>query len=252
MSKANGFIIDVLRSHGQRQPSTGCPSWRQLDQWRCGELTSADTRALEAHLDVCTECQGRLRSESDAFRSIDSDALLKAVARRPSYTRVMRSGLASLALAAVAMLALRGAARTPEVAADGDIIAKGSNALTFKVFSERAGKVHELEPGDSAAPGDRLRFSVALPKRAQIMVFGAEASGRTFVYYPTDGRSASSPSDLLTHTGVLEGAAELDESLGEEAIFFVACERSFELPASSERIPEGCESIRFALRKVAR
>ena len=126
------------------------------------------------------------------------------------------------------------------------------------VFRQFDGSVVKVPEGTQFRAGDHLRFGASLSKPAQVMVVGYETNGRPYVCFPADGSEFS----RLVRTAdaeALPGAVALDESIGEEWIFLVACPEPFHLADLSLAAepgvlgtPAGCWTSSYRMNKVAR
>jgi hypothetical protein len=161
-----------------------------------------------------------------------------------------RGGRVVIAMAAIMMTAIALPSLT-EKTTDQDVVRlKGSLNLT--VHRARGGAVSSMQSGDVFKPGDRVRFTVTLAKRGQVMVLGRESSGVTYVAYPLK-RSNRSVGHEAGRTD-LPGSVKLDASLGREEFFGVFCPLEFSpkdiiLGDSGPQGPEGCSFDRFEMVK---
>lgn len=269
-----------------------CPSELTLDQWHLGELAPARAASIESHFEGCADCRERRDTIVAGFSAlpVDGAALFARIQAagpkkpvRELFDRVI-SGATDVAgdapvradvgrfvprprearlverlrdfvtswrtpvlLAAAATIAFA------FVPAEDTLRTKGSG-VALRVFRERAGAVEEQLSGAKFAPHDRLRFEVAAPSDAQIMIVGVEESGDVFTYYPSDAdRSAAIH---RADDGALDGAIELDDYAGREWLHLVSCPSSFsrdDLTLSpgprGVDAPKGCDVRAFELAR---
>jgi len=239
----------------------GCPSDLTLDRLHAGELPPDRARALREHAEVCEGCRRRMARLSEgfaAFPEADPKRLLAGVLagleREPArpWWRLPWLRFAALGAAAAALLVLV-ATVWPLAEAPG-LRAKG--VLELSVFLKRGDQVLEARSGDTFRPGDRLRFSLALPRDGHVFLVSQDAQGRLSPCFPFGPGSASRPA-LAGHTGPLEGAVELDEAPGDEWIHLVHCPHPFGPEALAPgagpgtlKVPEGGQVASFLLRKA--
>ena len=246
-----------------------------LDQYHLGELDEAEKMRVKALVDESEELRGRLSLRTqglEAFPSLDSNQIVARIHQQTAHINLESPGaglidrmLASLrqqpafasfaaAVGAVALVVII-QVFTPNTQSPPDgIIAKGSLGLT--VFCERGGQVQEAISGDTFFAGDRLRFRVNTSQAGQVMVVGRESSGELYSAYPLDGTNASQPLESGVHT--LAGAVQLDAAAGQESLFLIHCEQTFNLSkvhseADSQevQVPTGCSIVRFDMNKVS-
>lgn len=247
----------------------GCPSDLMLDRLCAGELSSEQQSELQSHLAACEVCPSRVAQRQagfEAFPDLDTRPLLSAIVRRVGEAQEAKQRrfsvgkvLAWLAPvgAAVAVFLLIGRGRDREPADDQESAMtreKGSAAL--HVFRQVREGARESLSGDSFRPGEALRFVVDLSKQAQISVVGIEASGALYVAWPQDAGAVT-----LYSAGkgqALPGAVVLDESIGKETLYLVACPASLSVPAQQCKsggpgaLPQcgpGCSLSAFVLNK---
>jgi hypothetical protein len=261
MTESYAEIADLLRDYGPEQPDLGCPSWQSLDRWRLDELPEQENSALEEHMASCAACQLRLQQEHSAFALVPGGvAQLGASIRRDSSSKRRRllRWPATLLMSAAAAGWLLYAVPTPGVphvgtrdaSASADaIVPKGGSHVRLNAFRKQLSKVDQLVSGATVSPGDQLRFAVAgVPNESEIMVVGVEASGRRFCYYPLDNTERSVRHD--TGSGLLDGAAELDDSTGDESIVLVTCPHPFDLRSLTRGLPAECQTASLKINKA--
>jgi hypothetical protein len=166
-----------------------------------------------------------------AFPTLDTRPLLSAIVRRVGEdqdAKARRFSLSKLlvwcapvgAAAVLLIVFLRGSflAKTPEVD-PSETREKGGAIL--HVFRQVGESAREAQSGDSFSPGDRLRFVVDLPVRAQLTVIGIEPNGTLYVAWPQD---RAVPRIYAAGSGIaLPGAVIVDESVGKETLYLVSC-----------------------------
>jgi hypothetical protein len=243
----------------------GCISDLTFDAWRAGELEVGRVRELERHLADCGRCRQRHESlDRQASRFLAKAPSLTA--REPSRREVApqtvsmspqrrrRRWLASsaVALSAAAALALllrptRGPREITE-----DVLVKGQSHVSFHV--QHGGSVQPGTEGQVVFPGDQLRFSVTTTKPAHVAILSLDGAGVASVYFPTGNTSRrfGAVSSLPLDSSVM-----LDDTLGQERLWALFCERAFALePLRSSlgrertlHAPPGCTVEEHTLSK---
>lgn len=266
MSRPPHQIVELLAAYASPQAHRSCPSWARLDLFRLHELPIRQNRETAAHIATCKACKQRLIEEERSFRTVfepnswtlrqSGSRLTTPITGAPPPTRVLPVlVIASIAAAAMLVLAphldsagaLFGGAMTSS--ASPTTRRKGVEHMQLSAFREHRGKVEQMFPGAMVAPGDRVRFQIGAANDLHFMIVGVEESGQLFSYYPLDGRGRSA-----RHEGgqvLLDGAAEMDASLGRESIVLVGCPRPFEMAALHSGIPADCQSEGFTIYKAA-
>jgi len=259
------MLTDLRREHGE-----ACLSDLRFDEWQAGELDADDELRAAAHVDGCERCRRRkaeLDADRERFLASSPVPPVRATevksAKAPRKTRVIPlRAWAGVALSAAALVALfvalspgsRGGSEIGGGEAVGDRV-KGSHRLGF--FVKRGSETFEGLSGQRVLPGDQLRFVVTLRAPAHVAVLSRDGAGQASVYFPAGGTSAPR-FDAAGGRG-LDGAVELDETLGRERLWGVFCAESFEvgplreaLSASGELTPPpGCTLDEIELIKVA-
>ena len=110
---------------------------------------------------------------------------------------------------------------------------KGGPSL--RVFREIDGAGREAMSGEYFKAGDRLRFVLDLDAEFRVQIIGLEADGNVYPVWPMDGTTVRlSPG----HEQVLPGAVALDEALGDETFYLVACQPDVPEPSCISRGPD--------------
>jgi len=247
-----------------REMTPDCPSEMALERYRLGRLDGEAHARLTPHVDDCPSCRQWLATAAeglDGLPGFDHRPVLAAVRRveptRPwwRWTPWVMSGLAMAAAAAFFFLRPSTVAVEPVSPGVDGIRLKGKAAL--RVFRSNAEGEGEIESGTPVQPGDRVRFAVDLPGPGRVEIVGVEPDGDLYTAWPMKPSvEAVLPKGRMQ---VLEGTAELDDTLGTEALYLVhcpdreaapGCERG-ETVEAGPRCPEGCTRSRFDLLKVA-
>jgi hypothetical protein len=107
-------------------------------------------------------------------------------------------------------------------------------------------------------PGDALRFTYGATEGRYIAVLSLDGARRASTYYPASGAVRLEPSGAKVP---LPLSTILDDTLGEETIYGVACAQPFDVEAlrdALQRAPDrppvvaGCDVARIVLHKEAR
>jgi hypothetical protein len=191
----------------------------QIDRLLAREMDGPVERAHIAACPACADRYGALERQMAAFADEAAQRrLAENVERRAWAARRRRwlwiGGVPLAAAAGVVLLLAR-----PHPA--GDLRAKGSLGLEVWVARHGGGRAPEsLLPGTTVAPGDALRFRASTPAAGHIAVASVDASGVVSLYVPAtaDRLPAVGPG-----TTVLDGAIELDQTLGRERLIALLC-----------------------------
>lgn len=264
-----------------------CVSDLKLDELLAGELSPDATREAQHHIEVCATCRGRRDARvaaRNAFlawapswtaydaltrtataraadttqrttASAPAEASLVPVPARPGpLRRRPRFGLA-VAAALAAALSMVVVLRPPAPETTPAVRSKGAPHLSF--FVKRDGRVFAGTRDTVVHPGDRLRFTYAMPETAHVAVIGRDPQGAS-IYFPRDaGRARQLPAGAGRP---LPFAVELDASLGEEAVYGFFCRTPARLSALRDAVATGapppaaagCLSDRLVLTKAPR
>ena len=241
-----------------RQGKADCPSDLALDRLHAGELPSAESQRLTAHVEACPSCPARLAMRQAGFGAlpeVDPRPLLSTIRRRlhesaavPAGRRWLRqlgmffAPMAAATAALVVLLVVRKgppeppSGTPPTPGEPGTDVVRAKGGLGLHVYRHRDGQSNSksdgpAEPGSEGqatvsgerfVPGDRLRFVVDLPTSGQVSIVGIEAAGGLYVAWPSPGR----PEPTLRPAGKgqeLPGAVALDSSRGRETLYLVHC-----------------------------
>lgn len=249
-----------------------CPSDLALDAMHLNEAKDSEAAAWMKHIQACQSCEARWALRQDglaAFPALDRDAMvarlhqltaqIKAPAA-PSFWQQVRSVFAqpavfgtSMAMFAIVMMLVV----TPEPGplTDTDTTSVRPKGPGFTVFRNANDAIEILADGGSVQVGDKLRFKVNPQDGTEVMVVGQEATGKLYLAYPLDGTEASKPS-TASQEGILPGTIALDQSLGREKLYLIACEQPFGLSniqAVDDKlnVPQGCRTTAFEINKVS-
>ncbi|HVH40886.1 MAG TPA: zf-HC2 domain-containing protein [Labilithrix sp.] len=226
-----------------------CVSDLALDGLVGGALSPAEVATIEAHLASCARCAERadvVRSSQLAFPKdlppeIEAYARRHPEPRRRGWRQWAPQAVGALAIAALAILFVR--TRSPDVVPSSERI-KGRPHVTFHVQHE--GLVRQGTDGDRLMPGDAIEFSYTTHDGGYLAVFSVDGASRVSVYY-ADGDHAARITPGVDI--VLPHSTVLDETLGEETIHALFCQRPLAiapvraaLEAEPSRAPaaEGC------------
>lgn len=236
--------------------SEACLSDLRFDEWHAGELEPDAEKLASEHVAGCERCRRRqalLDAERARFLELSVQAPVPKPITAPRGRGLKIRTFAGAALSAAALVALF-VAFSPGTREEGDRV-KGAQRLGF--FVRRGADTVEGMPGQRVLPGDQLRFVVTTREVAYVAVLSRDGAGKASVYFPIAGSSAPKLDAALTRP--LEGAIELDATLGQERIWGVFCRESFELEPlrraleeqAELRAPAGCAVDELALTKVS-
>ncbi len=182
--------------------------------------------------------------------------------RAPRRAAIWSGVVVSFAAAAGLFIAVRSKSQGdgPDDPGASTETTRARGGATLHVFRKRGEQLEETLSGDTFRTGDRLRFRVGgLNPEESVLVAGVEDDGSLFAYSPPDGQSVHIR-DALDADGTFPGAAELDDSRGEEWAHLVHCPRAFTLgdlttddsgdrPMGQLHVPPGCGTTAFRLVK---
>jgi hypothetical protein len=237
-----------------RSRPESCLSDFALDRRFGNELDAEEEDAARAHVAGCERCARRweaLRAGQEAFASeapvLDLGAHARAHGRR-SWWLAVGGGL--LATAAAAALVLHPHRDDPGTRPKG-------HGSRFGFYVAHAGSVRLGAAGGRVEPGDALRFTYEGREARYVAVLSVDGAKRVTTYYPDSGvaarREPGAPAALPLST-------VLDDTLGEETIYGIACPAPFdvealrvELERAPQRAPEpaGCDVDVVTLVKEA-
>ncbi len=261
----------------QRTRSASCLSDLTLDRLRVGELSEASEAEAQRHLAQCSRCESRLASiEADAAEASLPPLSLPETSAAPAPSERRRTWrVAAMTMAAAAAVVLvvwpRGETgiesdppSTSPSLDDGAIGAEPSSVGTqakgsgprLHLYVRREGSVVESSAVDHWRPGDVLGFTYSSTKSLHLAVLGRDALGTVGVYYP------AGPSAVQIEPGddvAFGDGIELDDTLGQEVVYGVFCERAVavdELREAVERsrepvLPPDCALVTIAADKRA-
>jgi hypothetical protein len=230
-----------------------CLSDFALDRRLGSELGAEEETLARGHIASCPRCAGRwtlLRAERDAFAAEAPALRARALPGRGRPRRWLAAGMCAVS-AAVAALVLTSAPEREGTRSKGGVWRLG-------FYVSHAGAVREGAPGERVQPGDALRFTYGAADARYVAVLSLDGARRASTYYPASGgpRREEPGADVA-----LPLSTVLDDALGEETIYGVACLRPFDpeaLRRSLERepgrapsLPEGCSVDVIVLHKEA-
>jgi anti-sigma factor RsiW len=239
-----------------------CLSDLQLDALALGALGETQTREAERHLASCSRCSERRQALAETTRA-SADVLARSAssaspvpmrrAARRSARRVWLGGAVGTLAAAAALLLVLG--RSPLTESGDTVRSKGTSRVGF--FVRHAGVVRRGDDRERVSPGDALRFVVTSSTTTYIAVLSRDGAGQVSVYHPSGPRAAR------VEPGVerpLETSVVLDDVLGEERLYALACSAPIEVAPVGDSLrrsaaepawPGECSVERFVLIKEA-
>jgi hypothetical protein len=228
-----------------------------FDRLLAGELDAAREQHLAEHVRGCARCApllAELRRGRDAFSQVVPEAILQRVQEHATPRRVLRAWTTPMLAAASLVLAYvawpKQSQETPSVRT------KGGVQLAFYVLHE--GAVRPGADGEHVQPGDRIEFRYTSARDAFLAIVSIDAARKASVYYAESDRAAEIPA---ASRAVLDRSTLLDDTLGQELVYALACSRPIPLAPvlqALERAPDqpptvaGCSVERITLLKVAR
>ncbi|HVZ74501.1 MAG TPA: hypothetical protein VHJ20_19100 [Polyangia bacterium] len=192
----------------------GCPSELALHQLATEELGGGDVVA--AHARGCARCSAVVsRLRTIAVPAPDPEfwrAVVPPSRRRP---RAWAAWLAGGVVALGALVLVAVPRPKPTSVATGDVRTKGSLALGL-VVRRASGALDRVSSGGVVAPGDAIRFDVALAEAGYVVVLGLDARPSVSVYARTAQRTPAGQA-LLAETIVA------DDAPGTERVVALSC-----------------------------
>jgi hypothetical protein len=230
-----GGVMNVVRvADLGRQRPPACLSDFALDRLQHGELDGTDGGAsARRHLATCSPCSQRLAELAAApGPGLDLEQLLPrtgpALAPPPRARRAGAAALGALlggvVVAAAGLLLWLGGAPSSSVHRT-----KGGGWHLGVIAQGPDGRTERLAPGDTVAPGDRLRFEIGAPDDGFVAIVSLDSTGAVTAFYPAAGRAlpvAGGRRQLSARSVVL------DDALGPEQIILTGCEESFTVEAA--------------------
>ena len=109
--------------------------------------------------------------------------------------------------------------------------------------------------GETANPGDLLRFFVSIDEPKHVVILSRDAESVVRAYYPPPETSEVVEANRET---LLEGSVEMNDTLGQEQLYFFLCSTSIEIRPLREVLflgeepepPGGCVIEKSKLTKV--
>ena len=256
----------------------GCLSEFALERWRQGELLGPQAEVVERHLAGCCVCQRALQGLKSAVPPVLDLARFQVGPLAPeeralSWWRRLRERGASrtLVLGATLASAVVVLALGPWTGGPGERT-KGQAWQLGLVSRTADGRIERVMPGEDLAPGNRLRFEVSVPagtaagSGAYVGIVSLDGTGAVSPFWPPGDRTRWLPSGQRQ---LLQEAIALDDNLGAEKLFLIACPQPMPLAAlvSAGRVALGaaggsvqtvsalgvdCPQASFWFRKVPR
>jgi hypothetical protein len=238
-----------------------CPSEFALDRLRLGEAAeSAAGHATADHVHGCASCADRLAALSAAPPPFPLDAVWRAARevdglerkrsarhgdRRAYWTWLIRG----FAFATVAVVGLVAAGRLiPGAQPPADLVKGGPWRLTIIAKKRGQEEVAHLASGTRLSPGDRLRFEVSTSwTRGYVGVIGLDSHGVVSVLAPADGQTIEVRGGQRL---LLDGAVELDQSIGPERIDLIGCRQQMPVAMLADAARAALQRQGGDLRKV--
>lgn len=250
-------LLDDLEA---RRPGPDCAGDLELSRLLAGELDPATAALRREHIGACPTCGARLAdldAERRAFLAAPPWRLPAARSRRRWQWTAGALALASAAAVLVLFMVRPGVDSRSPTGAEGP---EGPGTRTkggvrFDLLVERAGAVTRLDDGDEVHPGDKVQVVYAAEAATHLAVLSRDGAGAVSVYFPTDGATTwpAAPGGDVS----LPSSTELDDVLGPETIYLVACARA--TPLAALRVltgpgatpPDGCTVQSVHLEKRA-
>ena len=245
-----------------------------LEQYALGELSRAESAAVDAALAADPALRGRLarlRASDQAILREAPPAQVAAAIRDRMVSgspRVFRPAQAVFLPAAAALLVLVGGLmfRNLLFPDPGDLTRPKGGAPGLFVFRKTAAGVEQLRDGTGAAAGDMLQVRYGAAGSRHGAVYSLDGRGALTRHLPAAGPAATRASLLAEGGATLDSAYELDDAPGFERFLILSSAADFDLLAveaalralaasgsgaatEAPRLPAGIEWKSFLLRK---
>ncbi|AKJ08376.1 uncharacterized protein DUF4384 [Archangium gephyra] len=208
-----------------------------LDMYLTGSLDPEARGRVESVLEGSEADRARLaelRADSEAFLVRHPPAAFVARLEPAPRGSTRRWGLLlGPALAACVAAVLVALPPRPEEAPPA-YVAKGG--LVLGVYRLREGTGVPVEPGETLAAGDALRFEVKAGANGYVAVLSRDGAGRVTVYHPYGGAAAVA---YTPQQPVLPGSIELDGTPGAEELYALFSPEPFALAPAVEALSSG-------------
>jgi hypothetical protein len=231
-----------------RRPE-GCPSDYAFDRHIAGELGGEETSALKEHAGGCERCRRRLVELSREKEAFGREAPPLVMPRTRAPLRWLWGGGGILAAAAANVLFVR---------LGGDTTRTKGGGATLGFYVSHAGGVRLGAAGERLEPGDALRFIATTHEPKYLAIYSVDGARHISVYFPSGTQAALIESG---ERAPLPESTVLDDTLGDETIYGVFCEKPFEVeslrralsvrPERPPPAPEGCDVDAVRVRKEA-
>jgi len=205
----------------------------QLERFLADAMSPAERAQVDAAL-------GRSPEDAEALRLMkaDTEALMvqlppaafveKVMPTKPG-SRAFGAWWAALATFAAVVVAVVVWRSSPD---EDDLRVKGS--VGWKVLASGKGAVRTLAPRDAIVPGETLSFQVTSAEPRYVAVLSHAPDG-WFVYAPAVR--------IESGQSVLQTAALLDETVGDETLFLASSEAPFDADAVKEALSQGAATV---------
>jgi hypothetical protein len=225
-----------------------CPSRFSLVQWKSGDLSEVETRALDKHVARCEACQAtarqieenltRYRPKQDAYLR---QLILRISAEKPPRTHLPRWNRWAFALGsaavgvAIALVFIYPREKQTVEQQEPAVGFKGRVAM--RVVAQRGADQFAVEPNATLFPGDALRFIVTTSSEGYLSIFSIDSRHIIAPFYP-DSDPASDPKPMVIESAgrhELPDSIVLDDATGAECIVAAFSQKPFDRGAVHER-----------------
>lgn len=226
-----------------------CPSEFSLERLRLGESDDSDAgRATAHHVGRCAACTSRMAEIAIAPPPLALDAVWRDVreqhARGPNRFRLFAFGFAGVAAISAAVILLL-VGTVPST----DLVKGGPWALTVIAKPRGQQEPTRLVSGARLSPGDRLRFEVSTTwPLGYAAIISLDSAGVVSVLVPRAGQAIEVRAGRRI---LIDGAVELDKTLGHERIELLGCPRPLPVATLAAAAREALLRQGGDLRRVA-
>ncbi|MBN1656080.1 MAG: DUF4384 domain-containing protein [Deltaproteobacteria bacterium] len=226
-----------------------CPSRFTLVQYKSGDLSEVETRALDEHVVGCAACQAKMRQieanlaqygpKQEAF---SAQLISRLSTEKPSFTlfpkRVFWAlSFAGAAVTVVAMLISIYPGKEQTVQQQQTKV-RFKGRVVMRAVAQRGTDQFVVEPNAKLFPGDALRFIVTTSSEGYLSIFSIDSRHVIAPFYP-DSDPISDPKPMVVKSAgrhELPGSIVLDDAIGAECIVTAFSRKPFDRGAVHERV----------------
>jgi len=230
-----------------------CPSRFSLVQWKSGDLSEVETRALDEHVARCAACQAKVRQieenltqycpKQEAYLAqLVSCLSTERPTERPSWTLFPKRVFWTLALGSTVVAAVVGLISIypgkEQTVQQQQTAVRFKGRVVMRAVAQRGTDQFAVEPNAKLFPGDALRFIVTTRSQGYLSIFSIDSQHIIAPFYP-DSDPVSDPKPMVIKSAgrhELPGSIVLDDAIGAECIVAAFSQEPFDRGALHERV----------------